>query len=213
MTKILILLLTFISSYCIAAPVFPEKAESLKAFEMGEFVKMFMPLKGSNSEQTNSWDFNADNPDIIWLTDGVESRLDYEDKEYFAREGMARIHIQEKYPIVLKKRNTELAWTVEYRSKNLPKFGVESVEIWSECFGSMYNNCSLSPMAAIKAANISAIKVCSDMTSIGSNEIIGYKLQSLGREDIYFSVMDSSGSGGSSKSYTIRFQSKNLCSI
>lgn len=207
-----ILFLLIASINCIAAPVEPPKAAKLNVYEIGDLVKLYMPIKdGNKSNRPNSWEFNAQNPNFIWSSNKIEQQKDDDGRALFVRDGLIRIHIQGKYPYEVRKKNTELAWKIKLLSKNSPQKGVEEVWFYNDCFGSQAKNCEMMPMNALKASGIQAKKVCE--TKNFGDKLTGYRLTHNGREDVYFSTLYSEGSGGSSTSYTMKFSPKDLCKM
>lgn len=190
----------------------PSIARNLNSYEFGEFVKMYMPDNKVNDKR-GLWEFNADNPNIIWTTNGVEKAYRvHDDAEIYIREGIARINFLGTVPMMLKKRNVELAWDIVYFSDDLPKFGVKEVRIDNVCFGTSHQNCESSPLKSLKKSKISYKKICQNI-DLGSRKT-AYSLNYMNKKTTYLLQTDTCGSGGCSTFYRIYYNlDKNACKI
>lgn len=205
-------LIALFPAWSLAFPVEPKSAMDISSYELGDFIRMYMPnYSNSMDDQPNLWQFNADNPNMIWLTHGIETIENGSDSDTYRREGLVRINIQGRVPYSLKQRKVELAWNITYWSDDLPKFGVKEIIISNKCFGTMHNNCESEPLKSLREAKISYTKICSAQ-DLGT-KIVGYALNTKGKKTTYLVQTDSCGSGGCSTSYSLYYQdNKNLCS-
>lgn len=73
MKKQIIFLFLMLPLICCAYPVYPQKAESLQSFEIGDFIKLFMQIPTNESKDFIAWDTFVNNENFIWETDGVDS--------------------------------------------------------------------------------------------------------------------------------------------
>jgi hypothetical protein len=88
---VLLFVAIFLASAIQAESVYPSSAKSLKSVELGDAVTLFLPGNGTEIIQ---WDFQS-NAQVIWLTDGYESRIIPGNKTVYFRNGLMRIHVQE----------------------------------------------------------------------------------------------------------------------
>lgn len=194
-----------------ATPIHPQEAENLKSYEFGELVKLFMQDDNSESDNIN-WDFNSENPDFVWITDGVEN-MELNESTIFYRTAIIRMNILGVYPEILGKRKKELAWEIDYRAPSDTRFGVNSISITPykfACFGNLGSNCILEPFKSLEASNISYQKICRDNLSAASFTE-SYKLTVKDKKPIYLEYIYSSGSGGEGTFFELKFESKELC--
>lgn len=212
MQKYSFIALLMLSSVLQAQVVEPNIAKNLRSYEFGEFIKMYMPDNKMNDKR-GSWEFNADNPNMVWITNGIEKRhREYDDAEVYVRDGIARINFLGVVPLMLKKRNVELAWDITYFSEDLPKFGVKEVHIDNRCFGDSHQNCESNPLKSLQKAKINYKKICQNIGS-GSRKI-AYSLNYLNKKTTYLLQIDTCGSGGCSTSYNIYYSfNRNACEI
>lgn len=210
--KIFASLLSFLPLISYAMPVYPRQAQNLQSYEFGDLVNMYMLDENSEYPIIN-WDFNADNPNFIWLTDGVETD---KDSGYIKRSGLVRVNFLGVVPRVLKKGKEELAWDIVYTTPYNQKDGVTSILLVQHdigCFGVLGDNCRIEPFNSLKKSGIAYQKVCQDRENIidTGNAVYGYKLTAKKKEPIYLTYRSSSGSGGSFSYYELRFSKDKLC--
>lgn len=210
--KLFVAILSFLPLIGYAMPVHPRQAQDLQSYEFGDLVRMYM-LDENSVYSTINWDFNADNPNFIWLTDGIETD---KDSGYIKRSGLVRINLLGVVPQVLKKGKEEVAWDIDYKTPYDERDGVTSILLSQHdnaCFGVLGDNCRIQPFSSLKNSSIAYQKVCQDRENIidTGNAIYGYKLSAKKKKPIYLAYINSSGSGGSSSFYELRFKEDKLC--
>lgn len=212
MKKQIIFLFLMLPLICCAYPVYPQKAESLQSFEIGDFIKLFMQIPTNENKDFIAWDTFVNNENFIWETDGVDSSESDDGLVSYYRNAMVRINVNGLAPLRLKQNWTEMPWSVGYSTTSNPNFGAEVVSIDNECFGYYTtNNCILPPFKSLKRVNINYKKICKIERGNGF-ETVGYELSSKGLRTIYLLYEQDGGTGGSYETYHLYFRKpENLC--
>ncbi|MDO8754134.1 MAG: hypothetical protein Q7J80_09610 [Anaerolineales bacterium] len=167
--------------------VHPPSAKKLPSIELGQALLLFMPDEASKFV---GWDFRSE-AQIVWLSDGYETRKDEKTQNTSVRHGLMRINVNGKKSTVLKKKKNELAWRVEYESNNPPKLGIETITLGpgtptETCFGELYSGCAFDPIPSIKASGIKVKVLCGGKHQISPIDI-GLELSHPGRRKIFAS--------------------------
>ncbi|WP_273778499.1 hypothetical protein [Acinetobacter sp. GSS19] len=183
--------------------------QNLPSIELGEAIKEFMPTQTDILNTGVRWNYQANNPHVIWL-----DKTHVQDYDY-SRKGVMRINVQGRVAKILAEREYELPWAVMYKSSRDPKFGVEAIQFfpgmpgieqehrnsWS-CFGEKFRDCDFDPLASLAQAGIAFTKVCEDPTD-GANYTNVYELSSLGKVNVFAAYSLSTGSGGATADFTL----------
>ncbi len=112
-----------------------------------------------------------------------------------------------------------MPWLVTLHGDALGKFGVDSVifypyvlasnpNVSGMCFGSTHENCDFTPFNSLKKVGISYKKICEKQMGADNFDIV-YLLSKQGKKNTYAIWSQSSGSGGSSNSFTLDFSTSN----
>ena len=136
--------------------VFPREASSGPVMELSDFLALLIP-KGGMEEV--DWDHLVDGP-VTWITDGVESQ-----GNNLVRKGLVRLTINGKKPKVLKQRYVEQAWTLEFSTPDLIKWGPKSMRLEVDCFGALRRDCEYSMDDVRRNAALDLKLLCSTEAS------------------------------------------------
>lgn len=213
------------NSYGEVGPVYPNSLNGKETYELGQFVKLMMPEKN----QEISWDWQANNKNIVWLDKPYREEYDseyYENGMKYVRRGFVRISTLGKKATILQTRNTELGWKVIYSSENYPKFGVDRISLFpadnldremfdqSVCFDMIASNCEILPLNSLKTVGINAKLICNSNGTGKSSRI--YRLSAPNKKSIYLHDYSTGGSGGIFNQYIsllLEFNEKTACQI
>ena len=194
--------------------VFPQALRNAKSLELGELVLLLMPGSG---EPSVGWDFRADSP-IKWQTTAAYKEVP--ESGYASRTGWVRVNVQGRKATILREREFELGWMVEYSNQSSgppsshpqflpPKFGVKNIEIkpggWGDltCFGTGFDGCDFEePFASLVQAGIHVETICS--TRMPDGHTSAFLLTHPGRRPTVMTWTRSGGSGGVSSSITLK---------
>jgi hypothetical protein len=195
-----------------AIEVVPGEAGKLPVLELGKAVALLLP---DRAEGQIGWAHRADGP-VAWVTEGYRMQRWADGTNVAIRDGLMRIRLDGKMATVLKKANSELAWTVSYTSTVDPKFGVEAISLHPGtdneiCFGSTYSGCAFDPVKSLRQAGISVKVLCNSPVPGGS--AMGLELSAPGRRTTMARVSQQAGSGGATTDFTLLLASppKALC--
>ncbi|PJG67838.1 hypothetical protein [Acinetobacter seifertii] len=178
----------------------------LKQQEFGQLIFKFMPDK---DDQGFSWNYRANDPDVIWLDKSyIETKLE-DDTDYSSRKGVTRVNVLGVKSTYLDHKEYETPWAIIFEGTT-GKFGVNSISFYPAmperdgdiCFGEGFKNCEFSPFKSLTKAGISFKKICEKQSSAGNFEK-AYILSATNKKSVYGIWGGSSGSGGSSNEFKL----------
>ena len=164
--------------------VSPREASSARVMELSEFIALLVPVKGM---EEMGWDHLVDGP-VAWATDGVEM-----EKDTSTRKGFVRLTIDGRKPKVLRQKYEEQAWTLEFSTSDLVKWGPKSMRLQVECFGALRRDCEFTMNDVRRNPAMSVQLLCSTRES-QINEV--YRLTVKGKKPVLMVYGWDGGSGG-----------------
>ncbi len=175
--------------------VFPESAKSLNSLNLGEAILLFMPDKN----QVANWNFRSNEENVLWLDESYLGNFE----DGFTRTGLIRINILGKTSKVLKNKNKELAWSIQFSAKD-SRFGLDSIfiqpgfehdsfrEVDANCYEfEKFEKCGFTNdelFESLKKSNISYTPLCNSGAPMGDLAVDIYKLSADQKKSIYLSV-------------------------
>lgn len=173
--------------------------QNFPIYEIGELIKNLM----LDVNQTYfEWSHLANDEHIQWQTDGYNEQYNsHTHSTMTRREGLVRIHVLGERVAILRDRNYEAPWEINYYGAQA-NMGVTSIDITPT--GDFQTFPDLTP--SMKKQNIDVNKIC-EQAYAGERTTV-YVLQAKQKQKLFLIDQTSTGSAGSSQWITLEMQDK-----